>query len=226
MLLAFDTSTSLTSVALYHERGLVAEESWQSGGDQTTQLLPEIDHLMARMGLTPDQLRGIAVGLGPGSFNALRVGVSAAKGLALGLDLPIFGVPSLDAVAEQYAGVDMPVVAMVPAGRGRIAAALYQSSGPAWQLASEYRNMTVEELCAGIAERTIFAGEMDEAVTAEIGQRLGSLAVIPPAAAQVRRAGFVAQLAWPRLEHGESDDRASLQPLYLAAPAIGKRKQV
>ncbi|MCL5957951.1 MAG: tRNA (adenosine(37)-N6)-threonylcarbamoyltransferase complex dimerization subunit type 1 TsaB [Chloroflexi bacterium] len=225
MLLAFDTSTSYTSVAVYGRDVVLAEESWPAEGDQTRQLLPEIDHLLGRLGVGPRQLTGIGVGLGPGSFNALRVGISAAKGLAFALNVPLLGIPSLDAVALQYLGLSMPLAAILPVGRGRIAGAIYYPSGSVWLKPEEYRNMSIEELCAEAAETTFFAGEMDDEMVERIRLLLGPLAILAPRSAWLRRAGYLAQLGWERLQRGEKDDLESLQPLYLQAPAIGKRRQ-
>ena len=96
MLLALDTSTRYASVALADEDRVVASRTWLSTANHTAELMPAVAHLMESRGLTAGQLDGVAVALGPGGFSALRVGISAAKGLALVARKPIVGVGTLD----------------------------------------------------------------------------------------------------------------------------------
>src|SRR3954469_8539089 len=83
MILALDTSTDWCSVALYDPTGSVrAEQTWYAHRDQTAQLLPTVQFMLERAGLTLAEVRSLAVALGPGSFTGLRVGLATAKGLA------------------------------------------------------------------------------------------------------------------------------------------------
>jgi tRNA threonylcarbamoyladenosine biosynthesis protein TsaB len=123
-LLALDTSTQTAGVALYADDTLLAEVSWPAGRAQTTALLGEIDRLLCLGGLRPPDLGAVAVATGPGSFNGLRVGLATAKGLAFALDLPLLGVPTLDAAAYPHGGHGRPVRAVIAAGRGRFVSAL------------------------------------------------------------------------------------------------------
>src|SRR6476661_3043654 len=102
MILALDTATDMCSIALYRPgEGLIAEQSWQSGREQTTQLLPNIQRMMGLVGAATKDLTGVAVGTGPGSFSGVRIGISTAKSLAFSLSIPVWGVPSLDILAYQ-----------------------------------------------------------------------------------------------------------------------------
>jgi len=82
MLLALDTSTRFASIALYDEFGVQGELTWRVDQNHTEDLMPRVVDLMAGAHVTPASLTGVAVALGPGSFNGLRVALSAAKGLA------------------------------------------------------------------------------------------------------------------------------------------------
>ncbi len=116
MLLAIDTSTHYASVALHDGARLLSEHTWLANQDHTRTLLPNIQRLLADCRANLDGLTVVAVALGPGSFNGLRVGLSTAKGLALARNLPLVGVPTLELLAAEY-GLDEVTM---NAGRGRI----------------------------------------------------------------------------------------------------------
>ena len=86
---------------------------------------------------------------------------------------------------------------------------------------------TLPALCSEVSRETLFCGEIDD-MTEEIRQRLGELAIIPPKATRLPRAGFLAARGWQRLNLGERDNPAVLQPLYLRPPQIttpGKKEK-
>ncbi|MGN6564185.1 MAG: tRNA (adenosine(37)-N6)-threonylcarbamoyltransferase complex dimerization subunit type 1 TsaB [Thermomicrobiales bacterium] len=215
-LLAIDTSTTWASLALYGEAGVLAELGWTAGREQTVALLSALDQLLGYGGLTgPAELGAVAVALGPGSFNALRVGLSTAKGLCFALGLPLLGVPTLDATAYPHVARGRPVRAVIAAGRERFVSALYRWSedGP-WR-AGEYTNTTFAGLAALIAEPTLLCGELP----AGRQHDWPDTAQQAPAALGVRRAASLAELAWARWRRGECDDPAALEPVYLHSPA-------
>ena len=100
-LLALDTSTLAGSIALLEDDLLRAEVNMNLGRKHTERLLPGMDWIFSELEMEPSQIEAIAVGLGPGSFTGLRVGLATAKGLALSLEIPIAGISSLDALAWQ-----------------------------------------------------------------------------------------------------------------------------
>ena len=99
MLLALDTSTRFAGIALYTDapdRGLVAETNWHAGMQHTVSLMPHVSQMLDAQDIRVTDLTAIAVALGPGSFTGLRVGLAAAKGLALATGAPLIGIPTLD----------------------------------------------------------------------------------------------------------------------------------
>ncbi len=220
MLLALDTSTRQAGVALYDDkRGLVAEYNWLSANRHTEELLPAVAQVMAQAGLAPRELTAVGVALGPGSFTGLRVGLAAAKGLALAHGLSLVGVSTLDFTAYPHQAQPVPVVALVQAGRGRVYWAAY-AHGPAGWAAQEPAGLaTVEALASRIVRATVFVGEVTPAVQETLTHFLGRARAhfLPPALA-VRRAGHLAELAWGRLNAGQKDDPATLSPIYLQQP--------
>ncbi len=96
MIIALETASTDISVALARADGeLIAVEGWTSDRRQGHEVLPRLLDLLARNRRVLTDASALAVGLGPGSFTGLRVGMSLAKGLALALELPLVGVPSL-----------------------------------------------------------------------------------------------------------------------------------
>ena len=85
MLLAIDTATRMPSLALYDGERVLAEETWRSANNHTVELAPALVRALERQRVSPSELRGIAVALGPGSFTGLLIGLGVAKGLALTL---------------------------------------------------------------------------------------------------------------------------------------------
>jgi tRNA threonylcarbamoyl adenosine modification protein YeaZ len=120
-LLAIDTSGTRALVALGEPGGaLVAERRWAAGYRHGEELLARIDEILTNEGVTLADLCGIVVGTGPGAFTGLRVGLATAKALARGLDVPIAGVPTSEALLAAP-GLAGPIegrqaVLLLPAG--------------------------------------------------------------------------------------------------------------
>lgn len=213
-LLAIDTSTEAAGLALYGPTGVLAEVGWAAGRAQTTAVLREIDRLCRLCDLRPDGLGAVAVAIGPGAFNGLRVGLSTAKGLAFALGLPLLGVPTLDATAYPHGEAGIPVRAVLVAGRGRFVSALYRWQDGALRRMGEFDNTLLAELAGLIVEPTLICGELPHDRLNE-WQAQAPLARIVPPTLNVRRASYLAEIAWHRHRCGEADDPATLEPVYL-----------
>ncbi|MBI4181182.1 MAG: tRNA (adenosine(37)-N6)-threonylcarbamoyltransferase complex dimerization subunit type 1 TsaB [Chloroflexi bacterium] len=223
--ITIDTSTDTAGLALLQDGEVLAELTWRCGQNHSTQLLPNLSHLLNQTKLSLQSASCIIVAKGPGSYNGLRVGISTAKGLAFSLGVPLIGVGTLEAEAYQHAERGLPVCPVFNAGRGEIATATYQRKGSKWcQLAAEHLT-TVDALCSQIASKTIFCGEFVSFIAPQLKKQLKQKAVIPSPAAGLRRAGFLAELGLNRFQAGDYDDPAILQPLYLRGPAITQAKR-
>jgi tRNA threonylcarbamoyladenosine biosynthesis protein TsaB len=216
-MLAIDTSADVASLALApigEEYGLEgAELRWNAGRNQTVTLLAEIDHLCRLCGIAVGALSAIAVATGPGSFNALRVGMSVAKGLAFALTIPVFGIGTLDAAAHGAAHWNLPVRAFVPAGRGRVVAADFVWNGGRLMQRGEMEHRTPERLAEGLIQPTMLMGELPE-TEAKALRSLPNV-ILPDPGARRRRAATLIDLAAPRWRAGEWDDLVALEPLYV-----------
>src|SRR5919204_6559826 len=104
LILAFDTATEVATTALVADGDVLGERV-----SRAVTLLEDVDGLLEAGGLDPDELEALAVGIGPGSFTGIRIGLATARGLALALGLPIAGVSTLDALAAGAPGAT-PVI--------------------------------------------------------------------------------------------------------------------
>ncbi len=214
MLLAVDTSTQQMGLALYDGAQVIGELLWRSRHYHTVELAPAVADLFTRAGLKMDAIQVLGVALGPGSFTSLRVGLAFVKGLALARHVPLIGIPTLDVVAATQEVCDLPLAAVLQAGRGRLAVTWYEASETRWQSTGQAQVTTADELAESIQKPTIVCGEL----TADERQRLARKrvnVVLPSPAACVRRPAILAELAWERWQAGARDDVASLAPIYL-----------
>ena len=124
ILLAIDTSSELSGLALVQHHTVLAQIQWASARRHSEQLLPQLDILCRRNNVAPSRITTVAVSLGPGSWSGVRVGISMAKGLALANDATIIGVSALDALAWQWRGIKA-ITACLALGRGHYAVAYY-----------------------------------------------------------------------------------------------------
>ena len=220
MLLAMDTSTKQAGIALYEgARGLVAEYNWHSANRHTEELMPAVAQMLAQAGVAPGALRSVAVALGPGSFTGLRVGLAAAKGLALAHGLTLLGIPTLDVVAYPHQAQPVPIIAVLQAGRGRVYWAPYAHGPGGWAAQEPPQLSTVPELANTVVRPLMFVGEVATAERETLISWAGrARANFLPSALSLRRAGYLAELGWRRFDAGEADDPAALSPIYLQQP--------
>ena len=214
MLLAVDTSTRQMGLALYDGAQVIGELLWQSRHYHTVELAPAVADLLSRSGLKRDSIQALGVALGPGSFTSLRVGLAFVKGLALARHLPIIGVPTLDVVAAAQVVRYMPLVAVLQAGRGRLALGRYKAVDEAWQADGEPQVTTADELADKIKKPTIVCGELSADERQRLARKRVNVLLASPAQC-VRRPAVLAELAWERWQSGDQDDAASLAPIYL-----------
>jgi tRNA threonylcarbamoyladenosine biosynthesis protein TsaB len=221
MLLAIDTSTIQTGLACYDEQGLLGECVWRSGRDHSAQLLPQLSLLLRHLGRGRDEICAVAVALGPGSWSGLRVGMSTAKGFALARGVPVIGVGTLDALAYQHDRPGLTTIPLIRLGRERFASGTLPRHTDG-RRSIEPRNVTLAEVAAETTSRALFCGDIDPDVQAALRERLGARAVFPSPAASTRRPGYLAELAWQRFQAGDTDNPATLEPIYLGQPVRAK----
>jgi tRNA threonylcarbamoyladenosine biosynthesis protein TsaB len=130
--------------------------------------------------------------------------------------MSIVGIPTLDVVAAAQPVSAMPLVAVLQAGRGRLAVGHYRADEKAWYSQGEPKVETVESLAQSIHEPTIVCGELRQEERQRLSRKRINV-VLSSAANSVRRPAILAELAWARWQAGSVDDPASLAPIYLHA---------
>ena len=180
-----------------------------------------VDRVLADARWAPRDLDGLAVAVGPGSFTGLRIGVSAVKGLALALGLPIAAVPTLDAMAAGLPWAALPVCPVLDARKGEVYASLYRWDGGAMRREWEYLALSPAALAERLTEPVIVVGD---------GAGRHPISPLARAGAAPRRLP-VAGLSWGRsgssgCARGDTVDGCRLVPLYLRPSEAELKRRV
>ncbi len=206
--LAFDTATEWCSAALWID-GACTQREIHAGQKHSDLLVPMLMDLLAEANLELCQLDAIVYGMGPGSFTGLRIACGVAQGLALGADLPVLGVSTLETLAEE-AGADR-VLACLDARMNEVYAALYQREDARWHclagpLVCPPGAVPLPQGDDYVGVGSGFAAYPDIAQTRAL--RHVDAGLIPHARAMAR-------LAAPRLQRGEGLPAENAEPLYI-----------
>ncbi|MCG0278761.1 MAG: tRNA (adenosine(37)-N6)-threonylcarbamoyltransferase complex dimerization subunit type 1 TsaB [Thermanaeromonas sp.] len=221
LVLGLETSTAAASVALVDGDGLLGEMFFNTGRHVSRQILSLISLLLKQTGVEFEDLEGIAVALGPGSFTGLRVGVATAKALSHASGKPLAGVPTLDALALNAAGVTGLICPVVVARREEVYTALYRWQEGRLCRLIPYQAVTPASWVGYLAsynEPVYFLGDGVQPFE-ESWESLKEKAVFLPPENSFPRAAHIARLGRERLSRGERDDIFQLKPLYLRPPA-------
>jgi tRNA threonylcarbamoyladenosine biosynthesis protein TsaB len=178
------------------------------------ELAPAVAEALQRCGLNASALRALGVAIGPGSFTGVRIGLALAKGMALAQHIPLVGIPTLDVIAAAQPVQDIPLAAVLQAGRGRLAVRWYRAEAGAWQPQGTFEVLDALTLAERVQQPTQVCGELTEEERQILGRKR-KLVVLPSPAHSLRRAGFLAELAWRRWQAGQVDDPVTLAPIYL-----------
>jgi len=215
LLLALDTSTRTVGLALYDGAQVVYETAWTSQDYHTVELAPAVAEAFERTGMKMEALAAVAAAIGPGSFTGLRVGLALAKGLAIARRLALIGVPTLDALAAAQATQnETPLIAVLRAGRGRLAVCTYRAGAAGWNAEGEIEVVTLQGLAEKINAPTLMAGELSDEDRRWLATNLPTARLASPAQS-LRRPSYLAELGWKRWRAGQSDDPAGLAPIYI-----------
>jgi tRNA threonylcarbamoyladenosine biosynthesis protein TsaB len=244
LLLALDTSTRQASLALCSEDELLSEYTWHVGNNHSVELLERIQRLFAECGKTLSDIDGVAVAIGPGSFNGLRVALSSAKALAFALKKPLIGISTLDVIAAQQRQWSGPICAMLEAGRSELYTAYYLSdkvyseSGEVVyhvRRLSDYLLQTPQQVTTYLQEQVsswvgipgerelppfLLCGEINAASRQALHAQLQEQAYFVNPVQAARQASVLAMLALQRFHDGQESNPLQLEPLYVRRPSI------
>ncbi len=225
MLLALDTASRMISLALHDGRQLRYEASWYTANNHTIELTPAIERALAQLQLDPAALSAVAVSQGPGSFTGLRIGLGVAKGLAMAHQCALIAVPTLDIVAASVPhfasqqSTNGQLLAVLQAGRGRICAQHYHWQAECWTPTGTAIITAWDQQLDALEQTTLIAGEIDE-TGYELIQATDKPVYLADGAHALRRAGFLAEIAWARCRANQLDDPNTVTPIYLHQPGV------
>ncbi|MBP2651131.1 MAG: universal protein YeaZ [Firmicutes bacterium] len=215
-ILALDTATLVSSVALATKDTLLGELTLETKKNHSEQLMPNIEQLLERAGSAKHEIDAVAVSIGPGSFTGLRIGLATAKALAYAWQVPLIGVPTLTAMAF---GCPVPGAVLAPtldAQKGNLYVGLYRGQG---DKVIPIREPKVLSCAAAIAELESLAQPvvvMGEAVKLYKSQLAASLhLVIAGPHLVMPRAANIALIGLNMLEQGLTHDPMTLAPMYI-----------
>ena len=222
-ILAVDTSASACSVALAEDGLLTCEYTADHGRTHAVRLSGMIDAVFADAGIRARDVDAFAVTAGPGSFTGLRIGISTVKGLAFAASRPVISVSTLDVLANQCPGVEMPICPFIDARKKEVYAALYRQRRhggfetlvpPA---ASRPADFLSEIGRAGFGAETgmYFLGSGTALYADLIARQFGDSAVLAPRECSLIRASTLARMAFERYHESGGITPHALVPCYI-----------
>jgi tRNA threonylcarbamoyladenosine biosynthesis protein TsaB len=216
LVLGMETSTPWASVTIGSEQGIIGSCLISRGASHGSFLMPAVEFLMKEADLTYRNLSAVAVGLGPGLYTGMRVGVATAKTLAQALSVPIVGVPSLDLLAFEIRYSNKLICPVLDAKRNEVFFAFYKAVPGGVTRVSEYVVASPEKLLVEMEARTeeillVGNGALLYRHMLETRRKVefGSIANAFP------RATSLVELALPRLFREDFDRMFDLEPLYM-----------
>ena len=213
-ILGIETSTELGSLALVEEGEVLAQGDIDTYLKQSARLIPLLDELLEGLGWEIKNLEGIGIGLGPGSFTGIRVGLAVAQGIAYGRKIPLCGVGSFEALAMGASSAEGKVAIISDARRGRLYGALYEKRRNSLQELKPPRIMTPEEAVV-FCDRARVISPNGERLENVIEEAVGKESPLEVEKA-FPRAEWIARIAEERLKKKTSGEIKKITPIYLS----------
>lgn len=216
-ILAFETSAKSAGVALLNDGVLVGEYLQNSGQTHSRTLMKMAEDLLNNCDLKPSAVDAVACAAGPGSFTGIRIGVSAAKGFAWGLEIPCVGVSTLEGMVRAVAVADGVYCAAMDARRDQVYTALFSMEDGVLSRLTEDMAISVEELGNLLEKKEnkkILVGDGAVLCYNELRERISDL-ILMPEHLRMQRASGTALAAWDLLKAGHRPNGSDLVPNYL-----------
>lgn len=216
--LGIEAATPVASVAVVTEGKIISERMVNNRRTHSVNLLPMVRDTLLDAGVDKRELSGIAVSIGPGSFTGLRIGMSTARTLAQVLQLPVAGVPTLDALAyplEGYSGIVCP---LLNARKSEVYAAIYKNSETGQACLQPAFATSVEQLSKQLllfSEQITFLGDGVDEYRGLLHKLMGGRARFAPDCTSFPRGAAVAELGLLMFKSGAGQDPMTLLPHYV-----------
>lgn len=217
--LGIEGATPVASAAVAGAGKILAERSVNNLRTHSINLLPMVRDVLAEAGLKRGDLGGVAVSVGPGSFTGLRISMSTAKTLAQVWELPITGVPTLDALVYPLTGHGNLLCPILNARKNEVYTAVYDAAGDGEpQLLAGPLALGMDELVSLLGpyhRRVTFLGDGVPVYQAKLVELMGEQAGFLPLCSSSPRGAAVAELGLGRLQAGLGVDYLTLLPQYI-----------
>lgn len=226
LLLALDTTTRVCTVALGDQQKIWGEYLLNIKNTHSERLMPLIVSLLRDSGVSKEQLGGVALSIGPGSFTGIRIGMATAQGLCQGLNIPAVGVMTLDALAEACSFFPGLICPLLDARKNQLYTALYRGGAEDPEMLQPAAALSLEELgnmLASYKEEVIFLGDAVEKFRGELKQILGERYREMPLSSCFNRAALVLQKGIKIWQEKGPDSLYALKPFYLRLPEAERR---
>ena len=214
-LLAIDTSTKNLSLAVTKKGKVVKFRNVKLTRPLSSSIMPNIKKILDSAEITLSKLDGFAVGLGPGSFTGLRVGLSTIKGLAFATNKPVVGISSLDVLAMNIKEDHAQICTLCDAKRNLVYACLYEKKGSILKRKSSYVLENIDAILKKIKGEVIFIGDGVKLFRKDIQKATSISPIFIDGELALPWARCLAPLALEKFQKGQKDDIAQLVPLYL-----------
>jgi tRNA threonylcarbamoyladenosine biosynthesis protein TsaB len=212
IVLAVHSSSPHLGAAVLKDGETLSQRILPPGREHLEQVAGIVQQAVAEADVSLEQIDGLGVAVGPGSFSGIRVGMSFVKGLALALNKPVAGISSLEIMARQGLREGECGIALIDARRSEVYVAAYKNEdGRLVQLVPPalIPAAKLEEMTAACSEPLVFCGEPVAELLAASCRRVSRTRVVTPSPA------VCARIAWERLQEGHADHVHALTPLYI-----------
>lgn len=214
LVLGIDTSGHANAVGVVDGERILADFVFETRNESLAKIMLNVDSVLKGAGLSLEDIEGLGVGLGPGSWTGIRIGVTVGKMLAYCTGKPLKGIPTLEVLAYCARDCRALICPIVDAGAGgTIYAAFYRSDNDGMRRIGDYYVGDLPGLVEMIKEPAVLVADKAQEYLSVIGNSIQPNTV--EALEKTPSGAAVALLAEARLKNGERDDTLGLAPLYL-----------
>jgi tRNA threonylcarbamoyladenosine biosynthesis protein TsaB len=215
IILSADTSSVRLSIALLKSSTLIDGFDGTAFNRHSSDLIPEIDKLLAKNSYTIRDVDVFCVGLGQGSFTGLRVGVTTMRGLALTLKRPIVGVASIDTLAHNISGHKEQICPIIDAKQNKVYARIYACDGKKITPKTKILLLGIKDLVVKIKAHTVFLGDGIKLYKEYILKEKPKGADFAPESTWYPKAAILGKLGFDKIKKRRFDNLFSLAPIYI-----------
>ena len=227
-LLAIDASGIAGSVAYIKDGKLAGEYYICDKLTHSQTIMPMLEDMKTLLNINLEEVDAVAVTSGPGSFTGLRIGVTAAKALALALEVPIIGVPTLDTMAHAMVYTEYLICPIMDARRNQVYTALYKWEAQTLKRLTDHMAVDIEAYLTDLkdrGEKIIFLGDGVGVYEKRIKEELGEKAVFAPSFCNLQHASILADVATKLYQEGQVEDPSLFVPIYLRKSQAEREKE-